>query len=359
MLHGHGGNVYEISKRLGIKPCEVLDFSSNISPIPPDSSFLEYLSSRLSEIRLLPQVDSSDLREALERRFSLPSGRFLVSSGTTSWIFLLPKALGIQRAVVPMPTYADYEDGARLWGLEVRYLGPYLPDDPMASERLLSDVAEVARQDSCLVYLCNPNNPTGHFIKPELILERVRDCHEAIWVVDESYVQFVGPDERTSLLFKDMPDNLVVLRSFSKIYGIPGLRLGYLVSMGLIDRIRPYEMPWGVSRLAQIAGQYLLERPEIEKRVRDFVSKETKEFKKSLSAISGLHLLASSAHFFLVRLDPPVNAPDLFKRLCERGILIRDCSNFKGLGPDYIRIAIKAENENQRLIDALRELVLA
>ena len=349
MIRGHGGEVYSVASALGLRPTEVLDFSSNVNPFGPPPGFFEALQERIGELRLLPEPDAGGLRAALSEAWGLPPSCFLVGAGTTEWIYGIPRAAGRRLAAVVLPTYADYRDAAVQAGLGLKEFGPHLN-----GEEALAALLE-APQDG-LVFLCNPNNPTGAFLPPERILEAARQRPDLLWVVDESYADFVGPEEETSLLvLRPLPSNLLVLRSFSKIYGVPGLRLGYVG--GAEEALRPLralERPWPVDRLAEIGGAVLLRAREYRDEVRWRLRRLCAGLLRGLRELPFLEPLPGEAHFVLFRLSPPWDAPALTRALAREGILVRDCSNFPGLGPGFVRVSPRDEEANRLLLEALR-----
>jgi threonine-phosphate decarboxylase len=353
MLHGHGGDIYSLARDLGIAPGSILDFSSNVSPLPLPEGLQEVLTGHLQEIRSLPELDSVGVREALARRYRLSARHFLVGGGTTEWIYSIPRVFGHRKVCVPLPTYADYADAARLAQCPVETLGPWPDTDPHSDGDILDNLRRAAR-DQSIIFLCNPNNPTGRFISPQALRSVISSDRDSVWVIDEAYAPFVGPDSRSSLITTDFPPNLIVLRSFSKIYGVPGLRLGYAV--GDPERISALAVgarPWAVSRLAQLAGEFLVNVEPYEQRVRDYCRQERSRF---LSAIKGIHLLdpvEGACPFILFRVRKPWTAGGIATKLRNHGILIRDCGNFVGLGGEFIRISLRAKGDNDTLVRIL------
>ena len=361
MLFGHGGNIYDAAREIGCDPGAILDFSSNVSPLPLKRPFLDFLVDRLPTIQVLPEPDSQTLRETLSERTGLGPQNFLVGNGTTEWIFNIPAVLpGIGRVVIPIPTYSDYEDAARLAGKEPFFLGPFIDHGEGTSgngDGLLKELEQHVRPGD-LIFLCNPNNPTGAFIEPGLLHEFICNFKESLWVVDESYAPFIGPDEESSLLSKGVVKNCLILRSFSKIYGIPGLRIGAISGPeSLLKLLSERLKPWSVGTLAQLSGSYLLRKGEWEAETRLYLKGEKKFLKGKIEAIPGLRPLGSRTHFFLVQVTKEdLSGKVLAKRLLKRKILVRDCSNFRGLeGADIIRISPRLREENEILIDALKE----
>ena len=352
MIRGHGGEVYHLAREMGLPPGKILDFSSNVSPLPPPEGLYELLSRHLSEIERLPEADSFTLRRALARRFGLPEEAFFPSSGTTEWIFALPEALKPQRVLILGPTYADYEDAAGRAGIKAHYVFARKEDNFRPPLEELEDL--FAPGD--LVFLCNPNNPTGAFLKRETLYGLITRHPEAVFVVDESYLPFAAEDTESLLSARPYPENLVVLFSFSKIYRVPGLRLGLAASEGpLSEVLRSRELPWAVNRLAQVAGEFLVEQKEHEARVRAFLNEERPRVRRRLSAL-GLSVFPSRTNFLLAELPEGISGKDLRDRLLtEARLLIRACGNFRGLSDRFVRIALRSPEENERLLEALEQ----
>lgn len=357
MLLGHGGDIFTLAAESGVKACEIYDFSSNTSPLSFPEGLKEHITAGLDEIAFLPEVDSASLRQALARRFSLLPENFIVCSGTTEWIYRLARISGAQKAIIPVPSYSDYVDAASLAGMETILTGPWPYGNSPPNKNLLDDLLERASTDS-LIYLCNPNNPTGRFFQPSELKTAMIKSSQTLWIVDESYAPFIAPDHVSSLISPDWPENCIVLRSFSKIYGIPGLRLGYVAGgEKLLKKLSNHLLPWSAGRLAQIAGKYLLEQNEYEDKVRRFVKKEKKRFLEKIEHIEALGYSPGETHFMLFKVKPPNSLKIIAKKLRAQKILIRDCSNFEGIEQDYIRISLRLSDDNDILIEALENLL--
>ena len=356
MLHGHGGDIYSLAEDSGLSLSELKDFSSNISPLPLPDDFKRFLCSCLEQISMLPEVDSLSLRKALSLRFGLQPENFIVCAGTTEWIYRIARVVSAKEVIIPIPAYSDYMDSALAAGLKVVVSGPWPDGDPSLNDRILQDLCSLARERS-IVFLCNPNNPTGRFFKPDILVAAIDRSPEALWVIDESYAPFIGADSETSLVSPDMPKNSIVLRSFSKIYRIPGLRLGYIAGRReQMSRFSTHLLPWAVGRISQLAGEYLLEQRGYEDAVRYFWRREKEAFLKGVSHIKWLTYVPGETHFMLFRVLAPWSAKGLAKILRESGVLIRECRNFKGLGEDYVRISLRSSEDNIKLIKLLKVL---
>ncbi|MEZ0328967.1 MAG: aminotransferase class I/II-fold pyridoxal phosphate-dependent enzyme [Dissulfuribacterales bacterium] len=362
MFNVHGGDVFRLSRKLGCEPFDVLDFSSNISPIATPG-LSELLCDAIEEIRYLPDTENLGLRTAMSRRYGLPHECFWPGGGTTEFIFAIPWTFRKEQAVIVSPTYADYETAAKRAGLSVCFVNGFLVDAEENPSQLISSILKVLTRPS-LIFLCNPNNPTGCFLPRELLLSAIcAASREHLWVVDESYVQFVQNDSEASLLFaRPFPANLLVLRSFSKIYAVPGLRLGYLVGeSALIDRVvKETAIPWNINRLAQVAGEYLLGQIGHEAHVRAFCQREKTFLLQEIRRMPWLRYLPGHTHFFMLQLEKGIRAADLVFFLENNGVLVRNCHNFYGLNnSECIRISPRKRHDNERLVGLLNKMTMA
>ncbi len=358
MLHGHGGEIYSIARKTGLPADSLSDFSSNVSPLPLPSGLDSLLSESIQQIRHLPEVDSYGVRVALSKRFRMLPENFLISGGTTEWIYTLPGIFNPESVIIPVPTYADYADAAAGAGIPVKHVNLLNRNTHTETGSFLQALSEAAKTNRCMVFFCNPNNPTGTFIKPEKIATAVRANSDAIWVIDESYAPFIDQDNKSSMLTAPLPKNCVVLRSFSKIFGIPGLRLGYAAAHNeTIPALSSAARPWQVNRLAQIAGEWLAQDTSYEAAVRKFCHREKEFFLSSLKESAVLEAVPGNTHFMLFRLKGNFTARELCALLMEKGLIIRDCHNFHGLGPDeYVRISLRSHKENLKLLQALKAI---
>ncbi len=350
MLRGHGGEIYHLARKLGLNPSEIKDHSSNVSPLPPPQGLYDLLKAHLAEIENLPEVDSFTLREKLAQIYSLHQDQILPSSGTTEWIFGIPKILNPKRVIILGPTYSDYADAAKQLGIRPIFI---LAEEETLFSPPLEDLTN-RLQKKDLVFICNPNNPTGALIPPQKLQEIIFNFPDVFFIIDESYSDFV--EERASLLdLGKPPENTIILRSFSKIYRIPGLRLGFAIaSQKLSEFLWSLFLPWNVNRLAQVAGNWLLDQKDYIIKVREFVKDERKRILKILKDLP-LKIFPSRTHFFLLKFPHKVHS--LWKALLyQHHILTRDASNIYGLNPYFLRFALRSREENDYFCKALKEV---
>ena len=354
MLKGHGGEIYAWARELGLDPWEIKDHSSNLSPLPPPEGLYELLKNSLPEIENLPEVDSLSLRERFAQEYPhLFPEEILPSSGTTEWIFALPRVLEPQRVLILGPTYSDYADAAKTSKVPVFF---FMAREEEDFRPPLEELAQNLKEDD-LVFICNPNNPTGSFISPEKISALARENPKSYFVIDESYADFL-PGKTSLLDLGERLPNVVILRSFSKIFKIPGLRLGLAVAGERFVRLlwRHY-LPWSVNRLAQIAGPWLLDQKEHVKKVQNFVQEERKLIFEGLKNVEGLKIFKGQVHFFLVKLSRKKSHEVWRELLLKYRILVRNASNFEGLNEYYLRFSLRTKEENQALLKALKEVI--
>ncbi len=352
MLQGHGGAVRLWAQKWGLDPQKITDHSSNVSPLPPPEGLYDLLRAHLHQIEGLPEVDSASLREHLAAKWGLSPEQILPSSGTTEWIFALPRILRPQRVLILGPTYADYADAVQAVGAKIDYFLTQAREDFEVDLEAFKQ--EIPGHE--LVFLCNPNNPTGGLIPSEDLWRLITRFPEVIFVVDESYLDFVVDKTGSLVARRPFPDNLVVLRSFSKIYRIPGLRLGYVVASSRLAILlwREY-LPWSVNSLAQVAGRWLLDQEEYIKRVQALVQQERARLIPRLASLPGVQVFAGKVHFFLLRFS--FSAQGIWETLLRRHhLLTRWAENFVGLDARYLRIALRSPEENNRLLAALEDL---
>jgi threonine-phosphate decarboxylase len=353
MISGHGGNVYALARRLGCTPADILDLSSNVNPLGPPPGLREHLAGELDAIAALPEVDSGEIVARYAARLGLPAERVAAGNGTTQFIYSIPSALETRRALIVGPTYSDYADSCRLQGIEPDFLLWPETDGFRADPRRLSDAA--AGADT--VFVCNPNTPTGGIIAADA-LRQLCAVHPAVrFVVDESYLPFVADGEQQSLVGCGLA-NVIVLLSISKIYRIPGLRIGFLVGdPAVVDRFKRGLWPWSVNALAQAAVRFVCDAAAAIDRftaeTRAHLARERRDLTERLAATPGMHPYPSTASFVLVRLPEGLTAASVWEHLAAERILIRDCSNFAGLSERFIRICPRSRESNRRAAEAL------
>lgn len=350
----HGGVRPAQLRELGLEPADVLDFSASVCPLGPPPGLWDAL--RAVDLTAYPDPECLELKEALAREHGVEIDHVLVGNGSTELIHLLSRAFlpqpatnGHNTALVLTPTYGEYAGACSLMGAEIMY-AEACREKGFAWR--LSQVGKlIADRRPALVFLCNPNNPTGVYLDREEVAGLVRSASRVgtLVVVDEAYVNFVEDRwHSTSLLRGDWGDGVVLLRSMTKDYALTGLRLGYAVARPqVIARLAQLQPDWSVNSLAQVAGLVALADTGYGPASRQAV-KEAKDFLVESFQGMGFHTFPSTANYLLVEVG---DGSAWSARLARRGIFVRDCASF-GL-PDCIRIGIRALPDCHRLFEAM------
>lgn len=338
MLQEHGGNVHGLSG--------VLDFSANINPLGMIEGVRNAIVSSAADCILYPDPDCTELREALGIALDFSPEKIVCGNGAADLIYRTVHAFRPKKALICAPTFAEYMKALRETECSVdeHYL---LEEDGFSLTE--SILPKLSGYD--MVILCSPNNPTGQIINTEL-LERIAEiCSESktILVCDECFLGFVPEKEKYSLL-GCLNKNCIVISALTKLYAIPGIRLGYAVC-GCEENaeiLRHSGQYWSVSVPAQAAGLAALAEDWYVERTADYISRERKYMTDELKKC-GADVYASDANFLLIKADP-----DLYEQMFEDNILIRSCESFNGLGKEFFRIAIRTHDENRRFVESFR-----
>lgn len=347
----HGGNIIATAKELGVAVDDLIDMSSNLTPFGSAPGLQKVLADRLGEIRYLPETGSETLRGLFAEKHGLNQEQVLAGNGTTEFIFAIPEVVKAKRALIINPTYADYYSACLCSGLQADGFD-LLPEKDFEPDL---HALSASLQGGELVFFCNPNNPTGALVPSEELYDFIAEHGESLFLVDESYLPFI---REPSLLDFSIPDNLFILSSYSKIYGIPGLRLGFLTSTGAnLKNIHEQSRPWGVNRMAQIAGEYLIRYGDdyVAKTI-DFVEKERLRIVNELSSMAEIKVIPGAANFILCKLTGKMTAPELQKKMIDRKVMIRNCDNFTNLDEKYFRISLKSEEDNNYFLQTLADV---
>lgn len=260
------------------------------------------------------------------------------------------------KAVIPVPSFTEYEKAALRVGGEPVFV--QLPENfALRTESIKKAITEDAR----ILYICNPHSPSGTLYNKEKILDLVDFCNKknVILSVDENYIEFTGKAKDTTIAsYVKNYENLFVIRSVTKFYGMPGIRLGYgIANEGLIDMLQIDRQPWSINSLAGFATLAAIKDREFIDNTKRIISKERTRFAKMLSEIDGFHVFPSATNFLLVKiLNKEITAKVLKEEMAKEGILIRDCSTFVGLDNSFFRVTVRSAEENCKLVKTLKEI---
>ncbi len=353
---GHGGDLVAAAERFGISPAEFYDFSSNINPLGPPAGLLEELKKHLDDdIQNYPTPHARKLRRTLAYSLNIAEERLIVGNGANELIHLFFLWKRPSRVIIPSPSFAEYERAARLVGARVELLSLSL-ESP--TQDLHLPIESLSSKD--VLVFCNPNNPTGISYPSEFlnkILEEAKARGVTVFL-DESFFLFTGKPLEDSFSYSNYP-NLWTVTSLTKLWALPGLRLGYMIGPPQeVNLLTKNGDPWRVNAPAQRAGLFCLSQKDHLSRSLEFIRRERNFLKEELLQLEKLKVYNGEANFLLVRGEQEgFSSAKLCDELASRAFLIRDASNYPGLDERYFRIAIKSRRENEKLIKGLREVL--
>jgi threonine-phosphate decarboxylase len=353
----HGAEVYGAAAESGFKTEDILDFSSSVNPLGPSQKALDAITSAFNRIEAYPDSYSNALRKVLAEHYgNISPENIIVGNGSTELMYLFAEVFlrRGEKALMAAPTFGEYEAAIRKTGESVKFV------------RLSGDFqleAEAFRREMAgckIVFLCNPNNPTSKLIPQKTLTEILDNALEQgiLVFLDEDFLEFIDDEKNRTMISKiDKYPNLFVLRSFTKLFGLTGLRCGYgIAHKDIINAMLCAKIPWNVNCLAQPAAIAALNDKEHLKQTLDLIKKEKAYLQQELSQFKNFTFTEPDANFFFIDIrNTSLTANNIKHRMLKQGILIRDCSSFVGLNEFYIRVAVKTHPENVRLIDAFKK----
>ncbi|OQW37506.1 MAG: hypothetical protein A4E19_12555 [Nitrospira sp. SG-bin1] len=360
-VRAHGGDVYTAARELGCDPAEILDFSASINPLGPSPDVWKAIAKSRYVLVHYPDPDCWDLRQALATFWSIEPEQIVVGNGSTELIDALPRALGIHRLLVVQPTFSEYAAAMVRAGGQATALYADRRDEYAIPIDRLSQVMETGLGDGCSidgVIICNPNSPTGQACTADDVARLAGIARRrGLWlIIDEAFADYCP--ERSVLSRASSWSHVVVLRSLTKFYALPGLRVGYAVAtQATIRQLRRQLPPWSVSMMGQVAALAALNETAHARKSLRFMVRERERMRTMLAAFPGCVVMPTYANYFLVELPRGRHARDITEQLRKRGLLIRDCSAVPGMNPRSIRLAVRTVQENNRLVRSFAQLL--
>ncbi len=336
----HGGDIYSLKRK-------VIDFSSNINPFQVSERLKKIILKQTEKIRIYPDDLCRDLRREISKYWKIKIENIFVGNGAIELIYLFFNIFRPTNILIPIPTFSEYERCAKIFKTKTIFL----PLDEDFNFRF--DKTE----DFESIVFCNPNNPTGNLIFEKEEILRFKD---KLILVDESFMDFVEDEREKTMIYDAIKEkNIVVIRSFGKLFGLAGLRVGYLISnQETVEKFEINKITWSVNTIGQILAIELLKDKKFKRRTLNLIKKEKPYLYNQISKILGLKIFPSVTNFFLIKIEKEgIDVKVLKEGLLKKGILIRDCSNFRGLNNKFFRISIRKHNENLKLINSLKKLL--
>ncbi len=359
----HGGNRRLAALRFSRDPAELIDFSSNINPLGPPPVVEKILRSGLDSLIHYPDPQCQTLKDILAQNVHIPPDHILPGNGSAQLLHLLTRILQPRKALIPEPNFSEY----RL-ALTNQTINSPLSFDPAAEithimgtekngfkipiEKLILNV-----QGHDILFLSSPNNPVGYTYSRQELIQLIKTCeaHKCYLLVDEAFIHFTPRWEHNSVadLVPQYP-HLIVLQAFTKIFALPGLRLGMIYAAPkLIEGMARCQPPWSVNGLAQEIGAAVFSDKDYIYRSILFIESQRRHLFKKINQIDGFSCFPSQANYLLCKLTGPLKLVDLENHLGKKGIMIRNCSNYPALNENFFRIAVRGIEDNRKLLEAL------
>jgi threonine-phosphate decarboxylase len=354
----HGGDVWGFSRKYNIPLEKLLDFSGPINHLGPSPKAVETIKQHARLIRFYPDPNPVELKTEIAKYVGqgVDVANIILGNGSIELIYMISGVFHHNfKAVILVPSFTEYEKAALRVGGE-----PVFVQLPENFALKTESVKKAITDDTQILFICNPHSPSGTLYSRETILDLVDFCHkkDIILSVDENYIEFTEKAHDTTMAgYVKKYENLFVIRSVTKFYGMPGIRLGYgIAAEGLIDMLQVDRQPWSINSLAGFATLAAIKDTEFIKNTKITIAKERAHFAKMLNEIGDLHVFPSETNFLLVKiLNNKITSIVLREEMAKERILIRDCSTFVGLDDSYFRVTVRSSRENLKLVTTLKE----
>lgn len=354
-MAGHGGNIYEIERKVGVQKERIVDFSSNINPLGLNKKLIKSIKKNVGVALRYPDIEYHDLVDSISENYKIDRGFIIPGNGATEILSLYFKVLSPKKALILSPTFSEYERALRINGCEIKY---FKLEENSGFVPVLSDLCDEMKGGYDVVVMCNPNNPTGMAVGKGFAEELSNVCAKTGGrvFIDESFMDFLkDADEYTAAGLTGKHENLFILKSLTKFFAIPGIRLGFGMTSDtdLLARMKNVHDPWSINCFADLAGRTLLGDKKYISGTKKTVMSNREMFFKELNEIKNIKVFESCCNFLLIKLLDNMNVSELQDRMLKDRILIRDCSNFKYLDKKFFRVAVKTKKQNSLFVNAL------
>jgi threonine-phosphate decarboxylase len=357
----HGGDIWGFSRKYNIPLEEVLEFSGPINFLGPSPKALEAVKENAKLIRYYPDPNPVEFKQQIAKYVGhgVKAENILLGNGSIELIYtiteILPRGF---KSLIPVPSFSEYEKAALRVGGEPVFL--QLPQNFSIE---IEKIKESVTDDTKILCICNPHSPSGTLYSKDELLDLVEFCQkkDVVFSVDENYIEFAEKGEETTLagMVKDY-ENLFVIRSVTKFYGMPGIRFGYGIgAQNLIDKLEIMRLPWSINGLAGAVTLAAFNDKEFIENTKTTIAKNREALAQALSEIEGLHVYPSVTNFLLVKItNHKLTSTILKERLTKERILIRDCCTFMGMDDSYFRVTVRSEKDNQKLVEIIKQKIL-
>lgn len=362
----HGGNLHKASKEYGIKQSQLLDFSANINPLGPLVGLKNLLITSVDDIINYPDPEYSELRLGISKYLGVDENLIIPGNGASEIIYLLFEVLKPKKVLMPVPVFSEYERAVELlsdkYGQRICDIVYFGLKEEQSFNLELDEILRAMVPGIDAVVLCNPNNPTSTLIpKVDLItIVQQAENNGTMVIIDETFIEMTVDGNKNSLVNRlENHKNLFIIRAFTKVLAMPGLRLGYGLGCGdILNQMWTKKLPWSVNSMAAAIGKILPAVVGYIDETSKWLAEEKEWLFNKLVELPGLRVYKPNTNFILLKLlKTHYTAGNLKNLMGREGILIRDASNFRGLDNSFFRVAVKDRQSNIRLLNTLKKVL--
>jgi len=348
---GHGGNAKVISRENELQYEKIIDFSANINPLGAPTSVKKAIIDGLDEIEKYPDITYFELKNSIGEYENIDKDNIILGNGAAEVLFNIIKGINPRKSLILAPTFSEYEEAVRAVNGNIIYYELEEENNFYIQENILEYIDEKID----LMFICNPNNPTGIITSKDL-MERIliqAQKNNVILLIDESFLDFMEEDS-SMISYINKYENLVIIKSLTKFFALPGIRIGYAICNSLLkEKVERVSPAWNINILAEIATKVAVKDNNYIMESIKFMKNEKKYLFNELSQIKELKVFKPSVNFILLK---NLRDMDLKNELLKNNILIRSCHNYKGLNNNFYRVAVRTHAENVMLIQGLKNI---
>ncbi len=356
----HGGNVWKVSRKYKIPVDQIIDFSISTNPLGAPEKSVETIRQHLNLIHHYPDPSHKWLLKALAKSTNVEPKNVVVGNGSTELIYLFNEIFleNGYEAVIPVPTFSEYKAAVERFGGNMVFIKCGSANNFKLN---LEELERAISKKTRIIFLCNPNSPTGWLYEKDDILQIIKLAAEknVLVFIDEDYIDFVDDNKRYSMVeYVNKYNNLFVLRSLTKFFGLAGVRIGFgIASPDLVTIMKNVKMPWSVNSLAMFAAAEAVKDTDFIEKSRLLLSKSKRQMLEIFNDVPWLKVYPSETNFLLIEIiQGDLTSTQLAEGLSKKGLLIRDCKDFDGLNKRFFRVAVRKPEENRKLVEQIKFL---
>lgn len=351
----HGGNIEELTRKYNLDKEKLIDFSANINPLGLNKNVKKTIIEAIEEINIYPDITYYNLKKSISSYEKITLDYLTLGNGAAEVIFNLVRAINPKKALLLAPTFGEYEEALLSINSKVEY---YMLKEGNNWD-INIDILEKINKETDMIFICNPNNPTGKLTDRNFILKVLEKAknYDCVVAIDESFLDFVKDNENYTLInYIEDYKNLFIIKSLTKFFAMPGLRIGYGITYDktLIRKINSISVPWNINVLAEKGAIKALAEKEYINNTINYIENEKDRFYYELCKFNDLKIFKPSVNYIMFKINKNI---DLKEEMMKENIIIRSCSNYIGLDNKYYRVAVRKREENEKFIDVLKKIL--